>query len=244
MRAVTQIFAHYRVGFVACRSTRVTITTHHSKAKSTAMTSREYLRITLTSCLGFLAWSNAGAVTFEIQRLSDTSAIIKGTGSFEPLGFETGNDQIFSLDAPFSLAPGPVGVNWIAVSTDLLVGGVPWTEIYEAGADENYSGLNHPVIYVSRNGLPQVLLGEISGTFEINLVDGTLAPVGSSGRVFRGAACTGCGFVVEVGSWRMTASSAVPLPSAFPLFALSMIGLIGVTPKLRRRCHPLNQLSL
>lgn len=192
----------------------------------------------LISAVLLIAFSlSAGAaVTFEIQRVSDTSAIVTGYGSFDDAsGSATWNEHILSFrDGIFDQVLPDYANESILSSSTLLVGDEPITFGYLAGPAmasgqviyigvENDDPFTHDAL-VKQNS---VITGSMLWTLPSYA---TFADIGTVGEVIWGSgydvALTG--ITVPIGSWQIVAPTAVPVPGSFLLMGSAFLGLCGL----------------
>lgn len=155
---------------------------------------------------------SAHAVTIKVERLSDTKAVISGSGVLPSAG-PAGAAHVLSFGDsvidPFSIDPG-LGFIRADISSSMYVG----ERINYANSFENSSA---PYFYFGWSER-DTLYGSIEGVLEVTLASGTWADVGTTGTLFWGAFWRGD--AIEVGTWEIT---AVPVPASLPL----MISLLG-----------------
>ena len=192
----------------------------------------------LVVVLAFAGWAGvAGAMPllFEIERFSDTAAIVSGSGTLNFSG-SLSNDQILGFDSPFALDPPPSQNVDIFAGSSLILGSKVINSAHVAGADWNFTGTGQASFYIGTLGFFGFDIGDTlsAGILGLNLVSGTFAPIGTIGDVYIGAACDGCGTVELVGSYEIVSSTytefpfpsyRVPAPATLALFSLGLAAL-------------------
>lgn len=170
------------------------------------------------------------SVFFQFGRLSDTQAVVTGSGSLDGPKPLTPNLGILEFDNPFGLAPSGTDNSNVFQSATLQIGGYTIDFADTAGPSFNILGNNDPTIYFQNTSLNALgggfSVGDSvsSGNLLLQLVAGTsFAPVGTTGDVYWGA----YGTPTVVGSWEIvSAVGATPLPPALPLFAAGLGALV------------------
>lgn len=191
----------------------------------------------------FGATAAHSTVVFTIERYSDTLGVLSGTGTIDRAFVR--NAQNLALDAPLTADPTyPYDKTFVyniernpsVGGGEMLVGTEDIDFAFAAGAAVNYTGTGANSIYFGDSDAISYLEGAISGSIVLDLrwVGATFAPIGSSGTVFNGAACSSCGTVVEVGTWEMIAGlgnppevSGPPLPLP-PTLVLLISGFASI----------------
>jgi len=159
-------------------------------------------------------------VHVELQRLSDTDALLVATGSLSAPA-PAGNPHIIFLSDPFSVRPAPSVDDNILVTSDLHAGSYVFNFAHDLGT--NFGPFFQNIIYVARDDFVPIPLNEpFTGSMLLHLADGaTLAPLGASGDVFWGSSPS-----LVAGTWEV-----VPEPA---IHFLLLAGAISAALVLRR----------
>lgn len=187
-------------------------------------------------CIANIGTAHA-TVIFQIHRYSDTVATVTGTGSFEVVSGII-NSQNIGFDNPFSVDPYPTDNSSIFVSSTMTLTGwyfepLPISFAATAGSVWHITGTGNASFYAGNDTSISPLVGVLSGELVLQLVNAIWADVGSSGLVVQGAACDGCGSVLQVGSWLMVEGTGsppvinVPEPSTTLLMLAAGLGMLG-----------------
>lgn len=206
------------------------------------------LRMRLVTTLAFVAGLTAAGyshanVVFKIERYSDTLGVMTGAGDFALAPVV--NAQNFALDAPFGVEPLESSAAFYRAGNpeDQTIGAgylmVGSQDIFFAGVLPrltNLTGTGEAVLYLGSN---DPLEGPVEGLLVLDLRwtgATTFAPVGTTGTVYNGAACQGCGTIIEIGTWEMVAGlgtppevvdppGTIPEPTSITLFIFGLVGL-------------------
>jgi hypothetical protein len=181
----------------------------------------------------FLLFSSAGAhasLLFEMERISDTQAIISGTGTLEDV-LGGVNTHMLSFFDPFDVDPIEIDNIDIFSESTLNIGSA-FVNNARAFGPGYVSAAGSPWIYVYNTSNTYLQSGDMPvGELNVQLSGGmTFAPVGSSGAVNWGFADVGN----STGRWMMVEGDShvsVPAPASLSLIAMGL-GLLGI---VRRR---------
>ena len=172
-------------------------------------------------------------VHMTIERVSDTTGILRGTGSLP--GAPNSNFshlEMFALSDPFAVDPGLFSNFDVFVSSTLTIGVQSLIFMRDAGAGHNVFATPGPALYFGSTAIPP-LAGDSfnSGALVIGLLGGaTFSAIGSSGRVQWGVFGPGA----DVGTWDMVATAAVPEPETYAMM-LAGLGLLGFIARRRKQ---------
>jgi hypothetical protein len=127
-------------------------------------------------------------VLIEIERLSDTQAIITGSGSIDVGTPQIDNPQILTLSDPFGSEPSLFQNLSVLSATTLSLGSVSFDFAHDCGPGFACAGPGITAIYFGSFSTASVVTGDtFSGSLTISLQAGTtLAAVGSTGTVYWG----------------------------------------------------------
>lgn len=171
----------------------------------------------------FLHIETAGAITFQIERLSDTQAVVTGTGTMGSISSSINNQHIITFGTGlFGVDPTSM-YSSILTSSTMQIGGKSVDFAYDVNCCS--------VMFV-----PSLYFGSLSGIFEtgdsvigsltMTLVDSnTWASIGTTGTAYSGLVDP-----AATGTWEIVAGpSTVPIPPALSLFGsgLALMGFIG-----------------
>lgn len=188
------------------------------------------------------AWSNASAdVTLRLARLSDTEAVLIGSGTLGTVVPASNSHALFLID-PFVGSPN--GNNWVLEESELDVGpSYRFNFANDMGTDTDADAFLN-TLYVGRvefetQTFPQIPSNEpLVGTMFLRLEPNgaTFAPIGSTGQVYWGTT-TGDIRGVLSGTWEIVAAP-VPEPMSVHMMlgGLALLALLG-----KRRGRTFNQ---
>ena len=194
--------------------------------------SRARQAIFVAATLALLTVPARASVLFQIERVSDTQAIVTGTGS---LNGPTPSDilSLIQFVNPFGIAPSPGDNKNIFQSATMQVGGKIVDAAYTCGSSINCDGSSNPDLYFATNGGLAIGDSVSSGNLVLDLASSgtSLAVVGTSGNVYWSVQVS----PTLIGTWEMvSAAGATPLPAALPLFATGL-GVLGLLGRRRKR---------
>lgn len=158
---------------------------------------------------------------FEIQRISDTTGIVTGSGTV-PVGPAGFSSSTVSLRSPFAVGPAGSENTQIITASTMQIGGHPVVISNLFGQGIAGSG-GFPWIYFSVAGGPLAAGDAVTGSFTFGLpILYSLAVVGSGSAVSWGLANTGAG----AGSWTMVAeATAISAPAPIELLGFAVVAL-------------------
>lgn len=147
----------------------------------------------------------------QIERVSDTQAIVTATGNIGSVLPPGNNLHIIGLDNVFGTAPPATENADVFGSSTLSIGGVSVNFAYDIGSQFDGFGDANPGIYFGGN-FPLAANASFLGALDLSLTPGTtLASIGSSGDVDWSIFPS-----VVVGTWQVVAA---PEPASLALFA-------------------------
>lgn len=170
------------------------------------------------------------AVLLQLQRLSDTDALLIGQGSLTTLDAATSNRHMLRLIDPFGVRPGHLVNSWLYMSGNLKADAFEFNFAHDVGT--GFGDAFENLIYIGRNTFQDIPANStLSGSILLHLGDGaTFAPVGATGDVYWG---TWPGALS--GSWEMVAATPVPEPQTVALFSAGLLALVFVTRSRRAK---------
>ena len=220
-------------------------------------------RLTVFGILCCVAIPAQADITFKIGRISDTEAVLIGSGALGTTLPDSNAHALFLMD-PFQIRPAPTSNTWVLDESDLHAGSFTFNFANEAGSDiglnpnrppgtVGISGFantiffgNSTLIFPQPNPFQPIPSNvSINGSMFLNLTSGsTFAPIGSRGDVYWGITLnqvtfpSGSGFTqqdkgVLSGSWEMVNVSAVPETTVSAMMLVGL-GLVGFVAYRRR----------
>lgn len=196
----------------------------------------------LIAGLGLLAPANA-TLLINIERVSDTHAVVTGSGTLDAPSTNA-NPHVIVLEDPFSLPPLVSQNVGILSSTSLTFDGKSIEFAWDLGENFNWTG----------NSLPAFYFGSIAGAYstgaafntgQMDLVlaaGSSWAPVGSSGDIYWGSLPG-----VVVGRWVIGPSGSgqeLPANSAMLLLLPGLVMMFLYFPRKTGRRSSLRQRPL
>jgi hypothetical protein len=162
-------------------------------------------------------------VLIDIERVSDTQAIVTGTGSINIGTTQTFNPHVLILSDPFGLEPPALSNAYVLSASTLSMGSVPFNFALACGTGPSCAP-NTSILIGNLDFVALTPGDTFSGSLSLLLTAGTtLAAEGSTGVVYWGSVSG----EVPVGTWEMTGVAAVPLHPLPLLGQMLLMGLVG-----------------
>jgi hypothetical protein len=192
--------------------------------------------LALLGSLTALATPAAAALIVQIERVSDTEAVLTATGDIGPNNGQSpfSNGQLFWLqgDAFGSFPSGPTNDSIFNSASTLSVGGDIVDGAFDCSSGCFSDNIGNPTLYFASTDAEESGPGAFpanstfSGALDLTLPSGTtFAAVGTTGNIFWGVPYN----VPAIGTWTIVAGS-VPEPATW---ALMLLGFGGIGWMLR-----------
>jgi hypothetical protein len=153
-------------------------------------------------------------VILTIERISDTEAVISGSGNLGTSSPSGGNANLLLLVDPFAVDPAPATRQLVFGSSTMTLGGIAVDAAEVVGT--NFAPI--PVLLFGNTSSDFAPNGGFAGSLRVNLGGtSTLLAVGSTGAVGWGNE--------PAGTWQIVAPAAVTEPGTLALLALGLVGM-------------------
>lgn len=166
---------------------------------------------------------------FTLERISDIQTTITASGTFDPTTPTEGPSVVFLIDPFGSFVDGST-----VLANNTMVTDRPASLLSVGTADSLTAGGSLfdmlSLVFSAKN----VAGDTISGSVDLTLPGGALAPVGSTGQVWYGIN-DGDQVVTQTGTWEIVGAAAAPIPSTPVLLAMALPAMLVMR---RRRQLP------